>query len=207
MVRLNINGKNHSITPVSKLSFESFNRIIVQGKVSDLKDYLCLFTDMPISELMEAEIKTASMPALHQSIFDCDIEETIKRKPNTFTSNSGEIFILDELRLNTFGKHYWFDLYTQLHKQGKINLYQLYLYALSIAISSGNDMKAVEVVYKDLQVRKWVDVLPAAFFLGRKFAKKKKGSIKSWITSMLELKEITLRNWLTLHKLKRMERS
>jgi hypothetical protein len=207
MLRLNINGKNHSITPVSKLSFDSFNRIIVQGKVSDLKDYLSLFIDIPISEMMDAEIKASSMPALYQSIFDLDIEGTIKRKPKTFTSNGGEVFIIDELRLNTFGKHYWFDLYMQLYKQEKINLYQLYVYALAIAISTGNDMKAVDVVYKDLIVRRWVEVLPAAFFLGRRFSKKKKGSIRLWITSILELKEITLRGMLTLRRLRHTEKS
>lgn len=206
MVTLKINGKTRNITPISKLSFKQFNKIIVEGEVTDLKEYLSIYLDMDLVDLMNSEIKTDSMPALHQSIFDINYEEAIKNPPKTFTYLD-QIHIVDELRLSTFGKNYFFDLYHGLHGQKKINTYQLCLYALAVAISKNNDMNEVEKVYQDLSLKNWRLVLPTAFFLLKRFVKKKRGSMILLIGFTMELKKITWLNTSSLRRLKRLEKN
>lgn len=202
MITLKINGKTRNITPVSKLSFKAFNRIIIEGKVTDLKDYLSIYLDMDLAELMDAEIKSNSLPALHQSIFDVDFEEAIKTTPKTFTYED-HIYLVDEIRLSTFGKNYFFDLFHTQQKQGKINAYELSLYALAIAVSKNNDIGEVEKIYQDLSQKNWRLVLPAAFFLLKRFIKRRKGSILLLIRFIMELKRI---KWLSMSSLRRLSR-
>jgi len=205
MVTLKINGKTRNITPISKLTFKQLNDIIVKARVTDLKEYLSIYLDMDLGELMDAEIKSTSLPALHQSIFDVDFEETIKTPPKTFTYN-GQIHLVDEIRLATFGKNYFFDLYHSQHAQGKINTYELCIYALAVALGTKNDMAEVNAIYSDLIHKNWRLVLPAAFFLLKRFIRKKKGSMLTLMNFTWGLKKTKWQNKSALTRLKRMER-
>ena len=206
MVTLKINGKTRNITPISKLTFKQLNDIIVKAKVTDLKEYLSVYLDMDLIELMDAEIKSASLPALHQSIFDVDFEEVIKTAPKTFTYNDS-IHIVDEIRLATFGKNYFFDLYHSQHAQGKLNTYELCIYALAVALSTKNDMAEVNAIYSDLIHKNWRLILPTAFFLLKRFTKRKSGSMLMLMNFTWELKKIKWQNKSALMRLRRMERT
>lgn len=190
-MNLIINGQKHHIIPLSKLDFNSFNKIIVDKEVFDLKEYISIFIDLPIDDLMNAEIRSISMEALHASIFDIDIKNAIKSTPKTFEFDNHTYYV-DKMTLSTFGQNYIFDLYFEKYKAGDLNIYEISLIAIACHICKSYDMGEVDSIYKKLCKLKWVDVLPTAFFLVKKFLKKKKGSPKLWIFYMLELSRMKL---------------
>lgn len=190
-MKIIIDKKSHDILPMSKLSFEAFNKIIVKEEIFELKEYIALFVDMSVKNLMDSEIKTFSMAALHASIFDIDIEKTVKTKPETFYYEN-DTHILLEMTLSTFGQNYIFDLYYEKYRAKKINYYQLCVYALSCYLSKEYSTREVKKHYDELKKMEWRIILPVAFFLGKKFLRKKNGFLKQWLTYTSGLKKMTL---------------
>jgi len=190
-MNLVINKKTHTVIPISKLTFNSFNQILVEREVFDLKGYISLFVELPVDELMSSEIETISMPALHASIFDIDIKKQVKSTPKTFKYGE-HTYIVDEMTLSTFGQNYIFDLYYEKYKEGKLNIYEISIYAVACHITKTFDMSEVDRIYNDICSMKWVDCLPAAFFLARRFLRKKKGSRLLSIAYTVELTRMRL---------------
>lgn len=188
-MKLTINNTSHEITPISKLTFSEFNKLMVKNEVFELKEYISCFIDMPIEELMSAEIKTLSMPALHASIYDIDIEKTVKDCPSTIPFDD-DIYIVDHINLSTFGQNYMFDLYYEKFKSKKINEYELCMYALSCALSKDYLTTEIQRNYDILSKRDWRKVLPAAFFLAKKLLRKKGNSIMLWVIYTTGLKRM-----------------
>lgn len=186
---LNINNKKYNVKPLSKLSFQEFSKMMVEKEVFDLKEYISCFIEIPIADLMSAEIKTVSMPALHASLFDIDIESTIKKHPETLIFN-GEYYITENITLVSFGQNYIFDLYFQQFKSKKINEYELYLYALACALSKDYSTTGAQKIYDELSELNWREVLPVAFFLAKKLLKTKGNSIRSYLIYTTGLKRM-----------------
>lgn len=193
-MRLLLDKKKYDIPPVSSLSFNEFNKMMVKSEVFDLKEYISCFVDMPVKDLMEAEIKSTSLPALYYSLFDTDIKDVIKSVPATFKFNN-EIYIVKELTLSTFGKNYVFDLFFERFKTKKINEYELCLYALSCAISKEYSTSEVQVIYSALEQMNWKVVLPASFFLVKRFLKQKRNFLPLWViytTGLNRMKRLSM---------------
>ncbi len=200
-MKIKVNNKSHEIPPISKLSFETFNKVFVEKEVFDLKGYISLFVDMPVEELMTAELKRAQLPVLHASIFDVDMEKKIKTPPNTLKFK-GDIYMIKEMSLATFGQNYIFDLFYDKFKRKEINEYQLCLYATACSISKEFSTGDVENIYEELSAMPWVKVLPASFFLGRKFSKKKGNLLTQWAIFTLGLKKMKLLSSYRMTKLR-----
>lgn len=190
-MKIKVNNKSHEIPAMSKLSFETFNKVIFVNEIFELKEYIAVFADMPIDELMNAEIKTFSMPALHALLFDIDVEKTIKTAPDTFYFDN-DTHLLQQMTLSTFGQNYIFDLYYGKYNEYKINFYQLCVYALSCYLTKDYSTSEVQKTYDILKLQDWRIMLPVAFFLARKFLRKKKGFLRLWILYTAELKKIRL---------------
>jgi len=188
-MKIKVNNKSHEIPPISKISFATFNKVFVEKEVFDLKGYISLFVDMPVDELMTAKLKDTQLPLLHASIYDVDIEERIKKYPNTLKFK-GNIYMVKEMSLVTLGQHYIFDLFYDKFKRKEINEYQLCLYATACAISKQYSTDEIQGIYEELSAMPWIKVLPASFFLGRKFSKKKANLIMRWVIFTLGLKRI-----------------
>ena len=204
-MNLKINGKKHNVKPISQLSFEEYNRIVIQGKVATLPEYIALITDYPVEDVMQSEIEASSTPYIHQMIFDCDVQKELKEKRETVKVRD-ETYLTNELTLKSFGKSYYFDLYLQKHVEKKINEYELAMYALAIAISDELSDK-VEQVYQDLANQNWRKVLPQAFFLAVKSRRLRPISIKLLKASMQELKKTHSKTRYYLNHLKNTERN
>lgn len=167
-----INKTKYEIPVTSDLTCSQFNKIFIINKVTSLDHYLSLFTDIEQEKILESKISSYTVSALHAFIFDVDIEETIKNKKNTF-KYEGDIYKAKDLELDTFGKEYYYDLYLQRCKAGKINEFQLSLYALAIAITPSLD-DTIEKIYNKLLTYSWIKVAPVSFFLLKKYKNKKK---------------------------------
>lgn len=190
-MKIKVNNKSHEIPAMSKLDFETFNKVILKKEIFNLNEYIAIFADMPVEELMDAQIKTFSMPALHNSLFDIDVESTIKTKPKTFCFDEN-IYLLEQMTLSTFGQNYIFDLYYGKYNEKKINFYELCVYALSCYLTRDYSTAEVQKNYDILKLQDWRTMLPVAFFLAQKFLKKKSGFLKLWILYTVELKKIKL---------------
>jgi len=204
MIKLKINGVGYNIPPVSKLTFDEFNKIRIKGDNNNVIDYISAYTQTPKDDLMRAQMKVASPAALHQSIFDIDEDKELKER-KLVLKYDGTFYELDHLAINTFGKSYHFELYRQQYAQDKINNYELCLYALAIALSDVVD-KDIEVIYRELKHYHWTQVLPHSFFLGKMFC----GSmINSFLLSMRcisALKTTRLKTLISRKELERLEK-
>lgn len=205
MIKLKINGTNYEINPVSSLSFKDFNKIIVKGNVTDLKEYIAVTTDIPIDDLMSAKVEGVNFPALHQMIFDVDIEKTIK-DPKKTLSFRGQTVLTDSLEMETFGKVYYYDLYLQKFGDKKINHYELMLYALAIALTEKLD-SSIEGIYDELAEKNWRQVLPQGFFLNKRLAKKNRRLTRLLASFTHQLRSQNLRTLDCRRKLIAMERN
>ena len=113
MKRIKINGEPYNVPSVSELTFNQFNDIIVIGKVTDLREYIALFTNIEIADLMKSDFSGASLPALNKMIFNVDIDSVMTDKKNVVKFKE-EFYSMDELNHATFGKDYFFVLYHSL---------------------------------------------------------------------------------------------
>jgi hypothetical protein len=181
MINITLNKKTYKIPKVSELSFKDFSKIMIDKEVSELSEYLSLFTDMSIDTLMNSEFRGNSVASIYLSIFDIDIKSYLETKFNTINYN-GEILPVENFKIDLFGKHYLFGLYYERFKAKKINIYELSIYCLAIALEDKNNSEEVEKIYLELTSYKWNTILSQSFFLLRKFLKKKKGS---WIVLMI----------------------
>lgn len=189
MKSIKLNGEKHYLPALSELTFAEFDRAIVKEGVTDLKEYIALFTKIPIDELMNAELSGASLPALHASIFNMNIEEVIKDKKATIKVGDKTIAV-SSLTHATFGKNYTFDLYHSAYKRETISFYSLCVYALAIAVTDSNDMKEIGEKHEELSKQVWTKVLPQGFFLAKKYSTNKANSIRLWVTCTLQSKAI-----------------
>lgn len=205
-MNLTINGTKTDIPPISKLTFETFNRVFVVKEVFDLKAYISLFVDLPVEELMSAELKADQLPVLHASLFDVDIERRIKDYPNTIKFRE-KIYRIKEMSLPTFGQNYIFDLFYDKFKKKEINEYQLCLYATACAISKEFSTGDIEEIYKELSLMPWLKILPASFFLGKKFSRKKASSLMRWVDFTWGLKRMRLQTSYRMTRLKYLVKS
>lgn len=200
-MQIKLNNKIYTIKPVSQLTFTEFNNIIVKGKVSTLPEYLAMHTGLYVKQVMQSEIKAASVPYVHQCIFDIDVEKELKTEKNTVKYN-GIVYETGYLSLSTFGESYLFDLHLQEYIKKKLNEHELYLYTLAIAIDSEN----YESIYNGLCEMNWTKVLPQAFFLAKKFRKKKPILIGLLKTSIWALRKTSLKTRFSLMSLRNTER-
>ena len=189
MIKIKLNNHPFEIQSISELTFSNFNRIMIKAKVSQLAEYLSLFSSLDVGELMESEFKGASIPTLYASIFDCDIKAILKTKFETF-KYEGETVILKDIKISTYGRQYFFSLYYEQYKADKINIYELSLFCLAICLSSDQDGEDISKIYKELSLMNWRDVLPHSFFLLKKFLNRKSGSWKASIRYTMELSVI-----------------
>ena len=199
-MNIKINGKAHAILPLSKLSFFSFNEILIKKEVYDLKEYIAIFTASEMDKLMNSKIDTISMPALHANIFDIDIHKTIKSPPKTFMW-SDKVYLLQDMALLTFGDNYIFDMFYEKFKSEEINQYELGLYALSVFLCHNThgkdemyDTENVGKIFNELCKMPWKEVLPVSFFLAKKLLRKKKGFMRWLIVYTMVLKKATLQS-------------
>jgi len=198
-MRIKINGNSFDIKSISNLSFNEFNKILIEGKVASLDEYLALFTEIPIDQLLKSKIKGVTIEAVHKFIFNIDIEKQLKEHKDTVTHRD-MVYLVEKLELETFGKAYYYDLYFQRYKANQINHYQLCMYALAIALSPTLDDN-IEQIYNELSLEKWTEFLPVAFFLAKKYRKPRTDSIKLLIACTLGLKMIKWRTYLLKKKL------
>lgn len=205
MIKLKLNGKKYQIPPISTLSFKELNKVVLKNNATELPEYISLYTGLNVIEVMNAEFTGLDVPSIYHSIFDVYFEKEIKTKYDTVTIKD-KVYEVDKLVIDTYGKHYFFGLYYDSMKQGKINIYELSVYALAIAVSPSHDMGEIEILAKEISEMNWRDILPQSFFLLKKFSKKKRSF---WIQSIRYtwgLKKITWQVKLEIHRLKRMER-
>jgi len=193
------------IPKLSELTFDQFDRIMIQGKVSDLKEYISVFIDMDMDVLMNAKFSGASLPALQVKLFNVNIEDTIKDKKDTVMFKE-KIQTVEGLSHNTFGKDYHFDLYNGLYKREKISFYTLCVYSLAIALSKTMEGKEIEENFQSLSKQKWTEVLPQGFFLAKRFCGGKVNSIRLWVICTLVSKGINLMTKISRKKLAMSER-
>ena len=195
MIKLKINGDTHLIKPLSELSFDQFNRMYLDGNVDDLLKYLAFFVEMDYNDFIKSDLKCANLDSLHYQIFDVNPEEIIKRNKEVLIFN-GEQIKTEDIQLNNVGKHYLYDMYFQLYRNDNINIFELSIRALSIALLSDKesaDMLAAEDNYDELKKSNWMQVLPVGFFLFKKYKRKKINSLRLWIHYTLILKAIRLK--------------
>ena len=190
-MNIKINDKSHFVTPVSGLIAESFIKIFVEKELYDLKQYISLFVDLPLSELMDAKFEGHSVKLIHEKIYDLDIEDVLKNTPKTFTFDN-QTYIVDEMSLDTFGKNYLFDLYHDSFKDRKSNIFEIGIYCLACHLSNSYDMTVVDGIAKELLKMHWHKVIPASFFLLKKSLKKRNASWRLSIAFIVESKRMKL---------------
>jgi hypothetical protein len=161
---ITINKKAYEIKAISELTFEEFNKIVVLGSATDLKEYLALFCDIPLEELLASELKGASIPALHKMIFNVDIESVLKDKKHSLQWND-KTLLMSDISMKTLGNSYMFEIYRQAYEAKKINQYELCIYALAIALTNTQDMSVINKACARLKQSNWMKVLPQGFFL------------------------------------------
>jgi hypothetical protein len=193
-MKIKINGTDHFIKPLSKLSFNEFNEIMIKGQCNDLQSYLSLFVKMPIKDFMKAELKGAILPVLAEMVFDIDEAKAVKDKKSTVKLGD-ELHLVNNLELKVVGQQFLYGLIGNRHKEGNINDYEYSLWTLAISLLSGDDiadMGKAQDNYNDLSSQVWTQVLPQAFFLLKRTEKPK---INMWMLSiryMMGLKKISL---------------
>lgn len=190
-MKIKINDTKYFIPPISSLNFNEFNDIIIKNEITNLKEYISLLVDIPIDELMSAKISEGSSELLHNTLFDVQIDKAIKDVRSTIVYEDN-VFIVNDMSLDTFGKVYLFDLIYSKYASKEINIYELSIKTLSLFMANSHDMEEVDRISLYLSRQNWLKILPTAFFLTKKLLKKKKGLRIILIQCMLELKRIRL---------------
>jgi len=189
---IKLNGKSHFIPQLSELTFDQFDRVMIKGEVTDLKEYISVFLDMDMNILMNAEFSGVSLPALHQSIFNVNIHKMIKVEKSV-VKLFDKHYTISELSHNVFGKNYQFDLYNGLYKRKKISFYKLCIYALAISLSDSFDSEDIEKNYENLSRQVWTKVISQGFFLAKKLSGSRGNLIRLWLICTLTSKAINLK--------------
>ena len=188
MQKIKINGARYSIPSISELTFYQFNEIIVKGQVTTFAEYISIFIDLPMDELMKSEFSGASLPSLNQLLFNVDIDSVMSEEKKTVKYNDIN-YAMSDLSPGTFGKNYYFDLFHGSQRNGRINYYELCIYALATGLAKENaGMIEINEIGVKLGLMNWMEVLPQGFFLAKKYSKSRKISIKWWLNCILPLK-------------------
>ena len=195
MIKVKINNKTHQIKRLSELTTDQFNRMYLDGNVDDLLKYLAFFVDMQYEEFIKSDIKCDNLESLHFQIFDVNPEEVIKREKEVL-EYKGQKIKTEDIQLNNVGKHYLYDMYFQLYRDDRINIFELSVRALAIAFlpeDKSADMSEAENIYRELKKSNWMQILPVGFFLFKRYKRKRISSWRLWIHSTLILKAIHLK--------------
>ncbi len=191
MIKIEIKGKDYMIPPISKLSFNDFNNILIKGEAYDIPSYISIYTDVPLKELKKAKLVSQdSLKGLHRMIFDLDPLKTVKQKKEVLFFDK-EAISMQAIGISFFYQSYFYDIYMQQYEEKTINFYELCLYALAIGLlpEGCTDITKVKPIYEALSSIPWKDVLPQAFFLHKTTRKKNLNSIKQSILCTMELKK------------------
>ena len=184
-MNIKLNNVDHAIKPLSKLTFEEFNKIIGDGKATSLPEYLSLFCDIPIADLFAAKITGFNIPTAQKLIFDLDIEEVIKDKKET-VKHKDHVISMEALKFKTFGQSYMFEMI----RQKKPNDFELSVHALAISLSTSLDPEDIKKTYNQLSQQVWTKVLPQGFFLYKRYLPTMLDSIGLYLRFTLQLKMI-----------------
>jgi hypothetical protein len=184
-MNIKLNNVDHAIKPLSKLTFEEFNKIIGDGKATSLPEYLSLFCDIPIADLFAAKITGFNIPTAQKLIFDLDIEEVIKDKKET-VKHKDQVISMEALKFKTFGQSYMFEMI----RQKKPNDYEMSVHALAISLSTSLDPEDIKKTYNQLSQQVWTKVLPQGFFLYKRYLPTTLASIGLSLRFTLQLKLI-----------------
>lgn len=207
MIKIKLNKKLFSIPQVSELTFNQWNEVFIKAKVTNLENYLAVFTDLSVEKIMKSEFKGDSLPMIQALIFNVDQSKALEKK-EIFTHNMNgkkEYVLLNTLDFKSFGALYHYEIYRGAEINGKINRYELALYAMAIALSDKKE-DTIESIYKKLSDMPWQLVLPHAFFLNKKFVRWRIQRLALSIGFTLELKWIQLMTKRSERKLRESER-
>ena len=189
---LRINGDKHIVPTVRELTASQFIDVIIDREIAGLKEYLSVFSNIPVDEFNNAEIKTASLPALHANIFNADVEAIIRQKPNR-VEHRGISIAISHVEINTYGSRYYADRKRHSVDMNNTRGYLDYcLYILALGLTKEVDPVETEKIYNELLQRSWVDVVPAAFFLAIRYSKMSLTSRAQYLVCILELKRVSL---------------
>lgn len=192
-MKIKVNGNPYFIKPLSKLTFDEFNSIMVKGECTDLQSYLSLFIDIPINEFMGSEMKGAAIPALAEYVFDVDPQKVVKDKKETIEINGTHRSVSG---INTVvGQDFLITIVNDRLNSKEINEYEHSLWVLAIGLLEGDDIADInkaEEYYKDLCSQEWVKVLPQAFFLLKRTIKPRINMWRQSIAYILGLKKINI---------------
>lgn len=205
MEKIKIKGNTIKIPSLSELTFRQFNDVIVKGNALQLNEYLAVFLDMPVDEIMRANIKCASLPVLHQKLFNLDISAVQKDLKST-VKYKDNVYPMSELSIDTFGASYFFELMRLKENEGKINQYELCLYALALGLSKKPDYSDTEDIFKDLYGYNWTAVISQSFFLGKLTSETRIKKLVLSVSCILGLKAIKWQMVYYLRNLKKSER-
>lgn len=190
-MNITIDGDKHTIIPVSKLSFRSFNKIFIEAEAFDLKEYISFFVNIPIEDLMQKEVPRDYKKLAFNKIFDIDIESRIKTTPKTFRYKT-QTYYVEDMRLATFGQCYAYDLYKQKYDNKEINFYELSVYSIAVFLDRTLDMSKIEIIYKELSLMNWTSILPVSFFLLKNILKGRINLLQRLILFTVVLKRMKL---------------
>ncbi len=193
-MKIKVNGNPVFVKPISRLTFNEYNMIMIKGECTDLKSYLRLFCDMPIDEFNRAKLKGAALHVIAEKVFDINESQVIKDKKNTVKIGE-EVHLMSDILINTVGQQFLYGLVMNRLKDEEINHYEFSLWCLAIALLKGDDvanMGKAEQNYIDLCGQQWTKVLPQAFFLLKRIVKPRITMWKLSILFMLGLKRINI---------------
>lgn len=205
MIEITINKKPYKIKSISELTFAEFNKIFVLAKVTDIREYLSVMTDISIEDLMSSVMTGATLETLYTLIFNVDIEATIKQEKATI-KQGGKIHLMTDLSLETFGKAYYHDLYLQKYNAKVLNEYEIFIYSLAIALVENLD-NGIEGTYNELAAMRWTDVLPQGFFLAKRYRRRSMTLTQHWKACILTMRKTNLKIRLQKHRFLSMARS
>jgi hypothetical protein len=202
-MRLTINKKPYDIKPISELTFDEYNLIVIQSKAVDLPEYLSIMTGITPDELMNAQLKGASIPALYQQLINITDHNSVIKSNKKVIEFDGKIHLIEALQYVTFGQSYMFEVVNQ---NKKLNDFQKSVYALAISLTDSLDMGKITETYKSLCKMNWMAILPQAFFLRKKHITRRLAYIRLWLNCTFRLKSLRRKILTSRKKYQRLEK-
>ena len=206
MIKIKINKKTVYIKTVSELSFEEFNAIIAESESISLPAYLAYFSEMDEKTLLSSEFKGNSLTSLYQKIFNIDVKSTVLDKSRKTFTYKDKVYLLDDLRINTFGKAYSCEVAREAFRSGRFNNYEYCLYVLACGLSKDLRGDDIDDIFQDLVKSKWIHVLPAGFFLSKHIKQKRIERLLLSQGFIYQLKLISSKTRHYLNRLKKLEK-
>ncbi len=208
MVNLNIDGKEVSIPPLSKMSFADYNKIIVRGQCHDIEGYISIYTDIPLADLRRRGIGSPdSLAGIHRRLYDLDPEKAVSSGKYTLAYKD-RLIDLGDLRFDYFYQGCFYDLFLQKMERAEMTPDEFCVRCLATALApeGSADMVVIDGIYEDLSKLLWKDVLPFAFFLPRLSGRSKRSMPRPFKLCILGSRIIRAKTLLYRRGLKRQER-